>query len=1228
MSSVPSPETNTASAPVSNPKQVAESVYTYAVSWTWLLLGLVGMSGLCGIVGAAYYFQTQNMAAKILEVVDDMVKESERLKAEVSQVDDPERKGELIDGSIKSRTDAANLLNTYRRQNMDAPSETILKKLYDILESLYEDYGGATSVPGLQYGEQLRTLAVELTRIVSQEESIKYYTRLLELEWDRRYLAGIIRQGDELLKQTQKVVDGGENSNAKYTAVRYMALAFYDNLSVESYNPGTYSLPSSVFPETMDELLESLYSQKPDDIEIAKRYAEFLVTLDHQDQTRRNRFSGCASEALRNRSKDERLTAAKRIIDNMVQRNQDNPTAYLTRYHFNSAYSPQGEGALDQANPDLITVLRLAPGNSEALILSSIDALKQADIAARNGEQERALKWRTQAEDYLRRTVKENSADPFGYQYLGDYLLFVKREPKQAIEVWNNGLNNAHFRGSEELIGRLIVVLLEQRMVEEAREKLELLNQALPEIRLSRPDDFKRTDDMRLLLSAQLANTEANIAASRVEAAQRASRPDEVRRLFNIVQTKKSEAVQTFEHVLYNWGRDMNDYIVLNEKRSVFSILLPESLLQLGDLKLDRGESDVAITYFERASRIPSAGIQKAAFLKLSVALQQSGQLDRAAQVLKTVVDRYPDDLATRSAYATLLFRSQVASNTARLDTLDEVERELRTLGQHRNELTQPWTLDIRLIHLDVVRANLSGDADAILEAMQEATRKFRALEKETFPPDADGNTKDYMSDPAFVAELAGIYSSFAARDDFDRLLQKLREFPEGGEEAYYEVRINDSLRRDDREGAIAIIDEANASPLLSDARKERFVALLQSLRGENTENALTLDNVYLKLKTTFDENPESLKPQAFFLLAEMSLDRGQPEQAKLISEHLRKIEGSTGTMWRYITVRLMLGEKDPDYDAMRKMQEEVAGLRPTWDRSFILRALIEEHYLAANPEDPATVAALIGAYRAATRAGSVRPDIWQRFIGLLEIAGRTDDAKEVIREAALKGVMLEARTNQLPQPYGRMYTQVQEALANEDATYADTIAKQCMVLAERRGEREELKSTLNLQFGKVFLDSLMFESAERHLSETARRGGTFVYPLAICVAKSGKVDEGFNMLLDEIDLVPAALPSLLPAVLVLLAQVQPSEAVYDRIDRLMERIEKGDREPIHGTLEASNEDNVVSFGSNRMPSRKIRSFVLRFPGNTENFDPSLIQFVAPEELESGKPAEQPSQQP
>jgi hypothetical protein len=473
---------------------------------------------------------------------------------------------------------------------------------------------------------------------------------------------------------------------------------------------------------------------------------------------------------------------------------------------------------------------------------------------------------------------------------------------------------------------------------------------------------------------------------------------------------------------------------------------------------------------------------------------------------------------------------------------------------------------------------------------------------------------------------MIGIYSSLAERSDFDRLLEKLREFPDG-EDAYYEARVNDALRRDSKNEAIEIIDEAVGSPRLSPTRRGHFVGLLQNLRGENIDNTSLLDRVYKQLKTTFDESPESLKPQGFFVLAEISLDQDDLKTVQLIKDRLERLEGSTGVYWRYIEVRQMLKEDDPDYNRMREIQEEIVRYRPNWDRSYILSTLIEEKYLELNPGDKDVRDKLITAYQNAVRYGNQSPEIWLQLIGHLESAGRTEDARLALRDAAVRGVMLSSQSGQLPQPYDSLYSRVNEAILNEDAIGADTIARQCIRLAEIRGASPELIFTLHLVLGRVFLDASMFDSASRHLSETARSGGKFVYPFALCIAKSGDIDGGFSLLLDEIDRMPSAMPQLLPAVLVLLSQIQPSDTVYTRIDSLMERVERGELPTLTGNLNPSDEDHKVSLGSKWVESRKIQSMVIRLPEIIGNLDPSAIQFIAPEGTTGGgeeEPVEEP----
>jgi tetratricopeptide (TPR) repeat protein len=404
---------------------------------------------------------------------------------------------------------------------------------------------------------------------------------------------------------------------------------------------------------------------------------------------------------------------------------------------------------------------------------------------------------------------------------------------------------------------------------------------------------------------------------------------------------------------------------------------------------------------------------------------------------------------------------------------------------------------------------------------------------------------------------------------------------------------------------------------------------MLPSLKGGTEDDVALLDNVYKQLSTSFDESPESIKPQAVFLLASMALERKEFARAKQIKERLEKVEGPNGRHWRYIEIRLMLlTEKDPDFTKMREIQDEVAKFNPDWDQTYILKAMIEEKAYETF-HDPIVLESIIAAYRAATRRGNLQAEVWQKLAGLLENAGRPEEAKEVVRMAALSGVVLQVRTGQLPQPFGLYYSRVQESIAKGDATEADTIARHCIELAEQQREKPELIFTLNLILGKIFLDALMFDSAERHLTETAKRGGTFAYPLAACLAKSGKVDKGFELLLDEITHVPSAMPQLMPAILVLLAQYQPSEEVFLRIDKLIERIENNERLTISAVVPPSDEGNAVPIVTGAVPARQLMSIMIRFTDRLgEKFDPELLQFIFPGEKRQEDPSGSPTPAP
>ena len=218
------------------------------------------------------------------------------------------------------------------------------------------------------------------------------------------------------------------------------------------------------------------------------------------------------------------------------------------------------------------------------------------------------------------------------------------------------------------------------------------------------------------------------------------------------------------------------------------------------------------------------------------------------------------------------------------------------------------------------------------------------------------------------------------------------------------------------------------------------------------------------------------------------------------------------------------------------------------------------------------------------------------------------DEVRKLQQDAIARSVRLHTAPGQFPRPYQQYYTQAHSAILNQDLQMADLAGRECLALANARRESPELIYALNIGFGKLFLDNDIFAGAERHLSEVAKRGGSFVYPLAVCFAKDNQTDKGFALILDEIDRTPSSLRVLLPSLLVLLAQVRPSEAIFDRIDKIVLRIERGERHVLSG--EAATPGTKVNFDG----AKRIHSMTIRFPDSDEMPEPATLTVLPPEE--------------
>ncbi|MDR1963576.1 MAG: hypothetical protein LBQ50_07335 [Planctomycetaceae bacterium] len=1177
-SSQTKPTESSQSASTPHHKAADVKIAEYVVSWKWLLGGLIIFLCVCGSASGLYFIRTSNMSGHILETTQKMVIEAEELK----------KQGEFGD-SLKKRIDVANLLDKFNR-SQTVENRDIQIELNGILESLYKDEGKASTIAGLVRGKQIMDNCIQLIQtIASDKESLPYRIRLMELEWDRRNYPEVIERAKEVLRVEREV-----NDRTNYDAMRYITLSIMNRLPVAGYNPLQIGLTPTL-PQYLDKLLENVYNMKPSDIEIAARYAEFIIDV------KRDSFSKYASQTLYGTSPEERKTQALAIIDAMVSRNPESVNAYLTRFRFKTRFAPS-EPALDKLAPDLETVLKLDPNDVEGLILASLYVFQQSALANRAGQTELANERKKTGEEMLRRNISANPHYGLGYQYLGEYLI-GEGKINEAINVWNDGVTKSNHPAVEELVGRLALALMEQKRFDEAEGKIALLNQISTDARVRRPDAVTQIRNMASLLSGRLFANQAASILVKAEEDQVAGRNEEARRLYVLTQKKNNDAIMVLDSLLGNFGNQTHDYVV--DRQSIYARLLPESLLLAGRIFADMGQWDKAVQYFTVANHPSFAATQDAAALAAANAYQQLNKPEEAVRILKDAVERSPNNVALNYYYTQSLFRYQISRSSPDPKDLDIVEERLRLLNEHRERLPQPWIVDLRLIHLEMARASISNNAEQILKAQITAMRKFRELEDKELPALPEGSTdpnkKVYSDDLAFLTELSGIYSSLAQLSDFDRIVQKMRELP-GGEAVYFSERVNDSLRRNDREGAALVIEEALTSDQLTAAQKQRFVVLLQSLK-DNDSNSM--ERVYTRLKSTFDQNPDSLKPQAFFLLANMAIDRDDLAYAKILLERLEKLDKTSGAWWRYIQARLLLAETEPPYDMIRQLQEEIVKIRKDWDMSYLLRASIEEKFLLQNPEDPEVKSTLIAAYQAAIRCGNVQPIIWNRLLSLFEETQRLEDAKQLRRDASIRAVLLDTAAAQFPQPYQRMYNQVEKSIFDEDTQSADNVARQCIALAEARREKSGLIFSLNLALGKLFYDAGLLDSAKRHLTVVAQQGMANVYPLAVCLAKNQQVDEGFAIILDEINRTPSSQPLLLPSLLVLLSQVRPSEEIFERIDRLMLRIENGERQVLRGTITPETRD--IDLGE-----RRLRSLVVRFPEMTELPDPKNIEIFPP----------------
>lgn len=1138
----------------------------YAFSWRWFAGGILLLGIVAGIAFGVYVYQVSRLPSYVLEVADSLLAEGKADEAE-------------------------NLLRSF--SDAHPSDDRIWKKRTEVSERMLAERGALPGV--LAQGLELYR---KLKGKVSEGDSLPYLLKIMEFEWERRNIDAAMQEAREILEKGARHPEWTD----LYPAWRTLLLGAFQMLQLRDYFVAAAG--GIKIPETMDAFFAQVYEVKPSDIEVAVCYADFLRQGDSLAYSRN------ASERFRAMTPAERHAKADAIVNEMVLQNNDKPQAWLTRYRYRMVYELLDEQSRN-LDTDIAKALSLDPNDVDALTLAGLAYLYQSH---QSRDEALAADLKTNAEAQFRKIIEVQTDSEVGYVNLGD-MAVRDGDNAKAMEWWSTGLTMMKPRVSTELALRLVFVYISEGRLDDAATEIDQLqryyNERRPYVALADSVQFTRTLD--LLRAHVLASQGAKLMeASR--AAQQATDRDTMVKSFDEAQSKFREAMVLCQTQLQNFGATSQDQLVLRQR--AVARLVGESLMLLGRLKADDSRWDEATVYFRMATGFPA--FRERALVAAARVYQQQDLLPEANQMFAAAIAASPEDPVLRLQYAQSLYRAEMAKPVPQRQ-FTALEAELAYLQQEPvcAQLRQPWLLDILAILVPFARDSSSTDPARVMAAQQTALQSFRNAETKvyTIPPDpldvgAVATQVAANEDPILLGLVAAFYSSLAEVHDFERVLNKLRTLPEG-ESLYFHELIRDAIRRNDQDGVRAILEMAIASPELSPAQQQTFAAMAEQLMETGDSASPTSDALYAKMVAAYNKNPETFRPLPLFQMALIAIDRRDWKAVSTYQARIETLEGSSlGTLWRAVAILRALAETVPtpteSIDTARKLQRDLQELRPEWDLTHLLAARIEE---AASPAEGSLAAAprIIEHLKEAIRFGNRTPTVWQWLFSLLQRTNRLPEQEDYIRQAGMRGVQVNTAQGEFPEPYQRMSVEVAQAIGREDFVEAESLARACLARAEGVGEQIDLIYSLYLHFGKIFLDVNQIALAKPYLQATAGRGGVFVYPLAVCLAKEGENDAAFRVLLDEMEQHPSSISDIIPAALSLLSEATPSEATLAELDAMMDRMERGERDILAGTLEPSPAPQTIDLGR-----RRIAAFSIRFPGATALPAPETLVIEPP----------------
>ena len=955
------------------------------------------------------------------------------------------------------------------------------------------------------------------------DESLKEVReRILEMELDVSKTDQTNTSWPNTLINAKEILKAWKNHPL---AMKVVAMGSYRLWAIASRRPALEDLP-------LDDTLQLAWELNLGDIDLAVDYAGFLRGVKPEWQV-------VVSPAMLAREPSERNAKADETIDTMVRVQADDASAYLARYEYQLANNQLSSSRTD-LEPDLAKALELAPRSARALQFAGRQMFISSQYARSQGNIQQADENRDKSFEYFTKVVEYFPKNPDGYLLLGKWYVASNQYDK-ALETWLTGHNEIGYI-YPDLTGEIAYLSIEQKLFDQAKRMISELEQfaiqygskmrSSASVNLTRMYGLlrgkmyvaqrdealaKRTEASKAIESARARGVSVDPAMERLleESGELAER------LRNLASSELRFHLTGLSEIDYDLSGG-----------SVLSRLEGEAFINSGRLEADVQAWDAAAAFYEKGRAFPT--VAPLATVQAANAYERCNRPDVALAILQNGAKRFSSNSALRFFYLNALFAQELAKPEPGSRNYTLLESELNDIASLQESLAQPWKIDTMRVQLHYVRGG------GTRQIQQECLSRLKELE---------GNAA-YAEDPLFLAEVASQYSSMGSLGDFNRVVEQVRKLPQS-QSVYYILRIEDARRRSDTTTATFLAEEALSN--VAEADKPRFARIKELIENPDSADALDPDEEYGRLKNLYD-GKRIHDPKTFFELGNLAFSRGEVEVARNIEDRLKQIEGDkNGTYWRYLAVKRLVKQADGDSNSelmnnARAIQREIVAIRPNWDMSYVLKAEIDKE--TGNVNDA------IIAYQEAIDRGNRQPMVYRDLTSLLYQVGRAEDGERIRRLAgSIFGAEFYESDNMFPPPYQGYYEQIFKAIQEGNIGSADELANACIKKAFDNKEPTDRIMDLNAKIGKLFMDSSNAASAERFLASVAEQGGRFVVPLAACFVRMEKVDEAFELFVTELEK-PTVDVAILKPILLLMAQIMPSEGVMRKIDRQLERLE------------------------------------------------------------------------